>query len=40
VSAAEEAAQIAVLVLVPAFYLVALLVVWRDDHQWRDRRRL
>jgi len=40
VRAIDEAVQIGVLVLISISVVMALLVVWRDDHRWVDRRRL
>ena len=39
VSSVIEALQIGVLVLISISLLVALLVVWRDDHKWIYGRR-
>ena len=39
VRAIDEAFQYAVLVLITLSVVVAVLVVWRDDHKWLDRRR-
>jgi hypothetical protein len=35
----ESGLQIGVCVLIPIAVVVALLVVWRDDHKWLDRQR-
>ena len=40
VSTIGEAIQIGVLVLISIASVVALLVVWLDDHRWVDVRRL
>jgi hypothetical protein len=40
VGALRVASDIAVLALISATTLLALLVVWRDDHSWEDRSRL
>jgi hypothetical protein len=40
VGATGEAFQIGVLVLTMSLVVMACLVVWRDDHKWRDRARL
>lgn len=34
----KEALQVGVFVLIAMALLVALVIVWRDDHKWRDRR--
>ena len=36
VRAVVEALQISVLVLICVSLVMALLVVWRDDHKWLD----
>ena len=38
VGAVGEAIQIGVLVLISISVLVSVLLVWRDDHRWVDRR--
>ena len=39
VSPVVEALQIGMLVLILISLLVALLVVWRDDHKWMSEER-
>ena len=36
----DDVLQIGVLVFTVMAVVVAVLVVWRDDHTWRDRRRI
>ncbi len=38
VGAVSEILQIGVLVLVSIYSVAALVVVWRDDQRWVDRR--
>jgi hypothetical protein len=38
VRAIDEVFQIGVLVLISISVLVSVLLVWRDDHRWVDRR--
>lgn len=35
VNAMIEVLQIGVLLLIPTICVVALVLVWRDDHKWR-----
>ncbi len=36
--AIDEAFQIGVLVLISISVVMSVLLVWRDDHRWVDRR--